>query len=270
MTKDYTPDELDAVQAKPRPRGSLPYLPKERDPLVVAAWLTLALRPPEGWRVTGFERAGRDPLDPCSLMLMNGRETRAYRFKHQRDLGKTSRTTILAASDGWLAVPHLTGSEIEDVWAALVTLGSVTTEHDERDEARKWVEQMLPATLPVTGHTLVPDGRHAALMVLKHQGEFTKPDALVLARPGEDQRYIQRPVRFIDSATGEQWVRAGELATYIRWVLGVEPLSHATLRARLSEVGVVGRLFEDYHPPHPKLNLYGLTEELVESLETRK
>jgi hypothetical protein len=53
----------------------------------------------------------------------------------------------------------------------------------------------------------------------------------------------------------------------VRWVVGVEPLAHGTLRARLYEIGVVHRYFEDYRPPHPKLGLYQLTEALVEHVE---
>jgi hypothetical protein len=99
-------------------------------------------------------------------------------------------------------------------------------------------------------------------MAIRAGGEFTRPDALTLLRPGGDEHYQQRPTRFIDSETGEQWLRAGEMAAFIRWVLGVEPLSGRTLRSRLGEVGVVGRRFEDYRPPHPKLNLYQLPEDL--------
>ena len=53
----------------------------------------------------------------------------------------------------------------------------------------------------------------------------------------------------------------------VRLVVAVEPLSHATLRARLHEIGVVGRLFEDYHAPHPKVQLYQLPDELIQGLQ---
>jgi hypothetical protein len=259
---DYTSDDLDRVQAKARPRGKLPYLPDEPEAVALCDWLTLAFRPPEGWRVVGFERPGRDRNDPASLLLRNGRDARAYRFKQQGDLVMRLRSTVAAVSDGWLRMPHLTAGETEDVWMALCQLGVVQTEWDERAETTKWVEQLVRASLPLAGHTLVPDGRHAGLMALKHAGEFTRVDALAMGRPGEVEGHQQRPARFIDAQTSEQWVRAGETAAYVRWVLGVEPLSGATLRARLSEIGVTGRLFEDYHPPHPKLNLYQLTDDL--------
>lgn len=266
---DFSERDSYVLKAKARPKGTLPYLPDGREPEALRDWLTLACRPDEGWRVSGFERTGRDPRDPCWLQLANGREARTYRFNHQTDLCKDPRITVVSTTDGKLAVPHLTGTEVEDFWVALCQLGTVLTEHDERDETRKWIEQLLPATSVLTGHTLTPEGRHDGLMALKRAGEFTKSDALTYLRPDpvNGSAYLQRPARFVDEKTGDQWVRVGETGTFVRWVVGVEPLSHGTLRARLHEVGVVGRLFEDYRPPHPKLNLYQLTSELIEGLE---
>jgi hypothetical protein len=129
------------------------------------------------------------------------------------------------------------------------------------------MQQLLDVASPVRGKTLVPDGRYEALMALKALGEFTRPDALTLLRGSED--WQRRPARFIDEQTAEQWVRAGETATFLRWVLGVEPLSHSTLRARLSEIGVEARRFEDWRAPHPKMVLCQLTDELVEYVENR-
>jgi hypothetical protein len=262
---DATREELERGKAKPRPRGTLPYPPDNReDVAALRAWLTLAFRPPKGWAVQSFERAGRNKRDPCSLIVANGRESKKFRFAQQHDICKEPRTTIISASDSWLYVPHLTGGEVGDVWAVLCALGDVLTEWDEIDQTREWIEQELPVTMPLNGYTLVPDGRHAGLMAIKGQGEFTKSDALSLMRGGEDVGYQQRPTRFVDSQTGAQYLRTGETACYLRWVVGVEPLSHATLKARLHEIGVVGRWFEDYRPPHPKLRLYQLSDALIE------
>lgn len=265
MTDEFTDTDLDTTQLKARPRGTLPYLPDDADAPTLQAWLTRGLRPPLGWTVQSFERAGRDPRDACWIVVANGRESKTFRFDRQSDLVMRARPTFIGVTDGWLRVPHLTGSEIEDVWAALCLLGRVLTEYDDADDTRKWVEQMIKQTLPLNGHSLASaDERHAALMAIKRAGEFTRPDAEALRKPGEDQRLIQRPTRFIDKQTGEQWLRAGETAAFVRWYLGVEPLSGKTLKARLHEVGVIGRRFEDYRPPHPKLNLYQLPDELLE------
>jgi hypothetical protein len=266
---DFTEADIDAIQGKPRPRGTLTYLPGGRDPEALRTWLTLAFRPEEGWRFDVFERPTTEPSDGCSITFRNGREVVSYRFRHQSDLmGSKLRAMVLSVSDGELDMPHLTGSEIEDVWAAMCKLGHVLTEYDERDETRKWVEQVLTQSIPLTGHTLVPDGRWNALMAIKTHGEFTKPDALALlnAYRNEGNTWLSRPIRFIDCQTGEQWLRAGETATYLRYVVGAEPLSHTTLRGRLHEIGVEAVYFQDRRRPHPKAWLYRLTEELVEYL----
>jgi hypothetical protein len=267
MTR-YTDTDLDVAQGKPRPKGTLPYLTGDRRPEFLRAWLTRACRPEEGFGLSTFERLGREGRDPCVLVFTNGREgSRRFRIKRQIDLMRNPRMVLGSVSDGWLDVPHLTPGEVEDVWMALCRLGSVLTEHDEVDQAREWVEAFVPVTLPLNGYSLVPDTRHDALMAIRRAGTFAKGDALSMLRPSDDQRFAQRPTRFVDSNTGEQWVRPGELATYLRFVIGVEPLPHSTLRARLREIGVVGRYFEDYRPPHPKLALYQLTDELIQNVE---
>jgi hypothetical protein len=264
---DFTQADLDVAKQKARPKGALPYLPDNGDVALLRGWLTRAFRPvTTGWQFHAFERAGRGKLDPCSITFACGRETRTFRFKQQRELISAPRPAVLGIADGWLAMPHLTAGEIEDIWAALCTLGRVLTEHDEVQQTREWIEQMLPATLPLQGHTLVPDGRHEALMAIKAAGEFAKQDALSMIRPSDDQRWQQRPSRFIDSQTGEQHLRAGETACYLRYVVGVEPLSHATLRGRLHEIGVVARLYEDWHGTHPKLTLFQLSDELIKQV----
>jgi hypothetical protein len=270
-----TKDEFDRARGdlgKVRPRGVLPRLPTGRDPDPLQEWLTRAFRPPEGYRADVFERHGRQRTDPCTLTFRNGRDSLTFRFSQQSDLmGARMRATVLAAGDGELDMPHLTGSETEDVWAALCKLGKVLTEVDDRDETRKWMQQLLDATSPLRGHTLVPDGRHDALMAMRGLGEFTRPDALALARPSSSDAFIlRRPVRFVDEQTDEQWVRAGEAATFIRYVVGIEPLAHSTLQGRLQQIGVEARRFEDHRAPHPKNVLLRLTGELIEYVDANE
>lgn len=271
MTR-FSEQDLDSVQEKPRKGGSQPLLQANRDPAYIGGWITRATRPAEqGYHLQTIERLGRDPRDPVVLIYANGREeARRFRVKQQKELMKSPRLTLVSLSDGWLDVPHLTPGEQEDFWTAVCRYAAVLTEFDETDQTREWMEQMLPATMPLNGYSLVPDARHDALMAIRHAGEFTKPDAQQMLRGGEDQRWQQRPSRFIDSNTGEQWIRPGETATYLRHIVGVEPLSHSTLRARLREIGVVGRQFEDYRPPHPKLGLYQLSESLIEFVDGPK
>ena len=126
MTR-FTDDQLDAIQEKPRPRGTLASLSDDDRPADLRSWLTRATRPGAG-ELQSFERFGRDPRDPCRLVYADGRDARTFRVKTQRDLMRNPRTTLVSVSDGWLKVPHLTAGEVEDVWAALCRLGSVLTD----------------------------------------------------------------------------------------------------------------------------------------------
>jgi hypothetical protein len=262
---DFTPDDLDRLAAgdgKPRPKGKLPYLEDELEVDGLRDWLGLAVRPPNGWQVHDFQRAGRGKTDPCTLTITNGRERETFRFDTQQILYTQPRVALHSVSDGRLRMPHLTGTEVEDFWAALTRLGHVLAEYDETHETTKWMEHLLEACEPLVGFTLVPDHRHDGLMALRQRGEFKRSHALTLVRPMEDTKRAHRPVRFVDRQTDDQWVRAGETLCYLRHVEGVEPLAGSTLRARLGEIGVTAKHFEDYRPPHPKALLYRLTDEL--------
>lgn len=269
----YTEEDLDRLQQKPRPKGKLPWAPEGRDLEQMRDWLTLAFRPREGWRFHVFERPTTDPGDGCSITFRNGRETYSYRFRRQSDLmGNRLRAMVLSVSKGELDMPHLTPGEAEDVWAVMCKLSVVLTDWDDRDETRKWAEQMLDDTVPLTGFTLVPDGRRDALMTIKGEGEFRYADAraLVNATGRREDNYsvpLKRPMRFVDSQTGEQWLRLRETGTYLRWVLGAEPISAATLRGRLAEIGVEAKRFQDHRPPHPNAWLFRLTDELIEHVD---
>lgn len=252
---------------KARSRGTLPPLPRGRDLDLIRAWLTLGFRPGDEYQVDTFERAGRLRTDPCSLTFRSGRDTVTYRWASQAELrGSQLRGNVLAITDAWCDMPRLTESEQDDVWAGLVKLGKVVSETDDRDEARKWIQQILDAASALRGYTLVPDGRHDALMALRNHGEFTRPDAEQFVHPGEENS-VRRPVRFVDEKTSEQFLRAGETATFVRHVIGERSLHYSTLRARLAEIGVAAIRFEHHLSPHPKAVLYQLTAELVEYVE---
>jgi hypothetical protein len=268
----HDPEEFDRPD-KPRAKGTLPKLGVGRDPAMLRRFLTVAFAPAEGWQVDTFDRAGREKRDPCSLVVRNGREHFTYRFRNQGDLHSAQlRAVVNGVSDGELAMPHLTPGEIEDVWVALCRLGRVLSEHDDRAEAIAWMEQLLTASVPLraqTGQTLAGDNpaRHDALMAIRAQGEFQREHAERLLRPGgKGDLWLRRPVRFID-LNGSQWVRKGETATFVRWVLGVEPLAVTSLTARLAEIGVHARHFQAWTSPHPKAWLYELTADLIEYVD---
>jgi hypothetical protein len=246
---------------KPRPRGVLPYLPAEVD--LLPLWVTAAFRPPKGFEFEAFDRSSARRGDPCSITFRNGRERRTFRFERQADLHSPAlRASVAGVSAGWLDMPHLTGSEIEDVWVALCKVARVMSEWDDRDTAVKWMHQLIDETALLTGRTLAGDGRHDGLMAMRNQGEFVRRDAEQLVKGGDG--WQRRPVRFVDDQTSEQFVRAGETATFVWHTIGVRQLTRPGLAARLAEIGVENRRYEDRRPPHPKLSLFRLTEDLVE------
>ena len=243
---------------KARPKGILPPLPRGRDLDLIRDFLDRAFRP----GATGDGTAST--ASTCSSAPADSAPTRARSPSgpaatpsptagptQSQLIGPQLRANVLAITDGWCDMPHLTGSEQDDVWAGLVKLGKVVSEVDDRDEARKWVQNILDAASPLRGYTLVPDGRHDALMALRNHGEFKRPDAELFVRPSEENS-VRRPVRFVDDKTGEQFLRAGETITFVRYVAGERSLQGSTLRARLSEIGVQAVRFEHHLQPAPE------------------
>jgi hypothetical protein len=267
----FTETDLDVAQAKPRPKGSLPYLPDPEDFGALCDWLTRALRPPPGWQFERFDRMTQRKADPCSITFRNGQERRTLHFERQADLRGTPRAVrgeLVGVSGGWLRTGKLTESEADDVWVALCYVGQIVSTHDDRDETRKWIEELLDMTVALTGHTLntSPESKHDALMAIRRNGEFHQVDAKAMTQPGSDVSH-RWPLRFVDRETGEQWLRAGETYTFVHYVSGAQRLDRGGLKARLAAIGVESRRFEARQDPHPKAMLYRLTPELVEYVE---
>ena len=268
MSRRVSDEELDQLANNGKPRsGKLPPLKDDLDIDGLRHWLTLAVRPPAGWQVHDVQFAGRHEIDPCVLTISNGRERETFRFDQQRKLEIRPKSTLLRVSGGLLGRGVWSKPTVEAFWEALTRLGEVLTEYSELDETTKWMEHLIDATEVLVGFSLVPDHRHDGLMAMKYRGEFKRTHALALTRPMEDHARAHKPVRFIDRETDFQWVRAGEALCYLRIVEGVEPLPGPLLRARLAEIGVEAKHFEDYRPPHPKALLYHLTGELIEAAE---
>ena len=270
MASDITTDEIARRRRrhelpKARPKGVLPYLPDDTE--LLHLWLTAAFRPPKGFEFEAFDRSGTRKDTPGSIIFRNGRERRRFRFDRQAELQSQGlRMAVAGVTAGWLQMPHLTASEIEDVWVGLCRIARVMTEYDDRDEAVKWMHQLLDESTALRGHTLDGERRHDGLMAIRSQGEFVRRDAEQLVR-GSDG-WQRRPIRFVDEATNRQYVRSGEAATFVRYVVGERILSPQHLRARLVEISVEWQHHEDRRPPHPKLNLYVLSDDLVEYVES--
>lgn len=251
---------------KARPRGTLPQLPDADDLERNCEWLTRAYKPPDGWTFEAFYRASQRRVDSCEIVFRRGAERHRFRFDEQADLIGTAtkvRANVLGVTDGWAGMPLLTVSEISDFWAAHTRVGQILNRHDDRDETRKWIEQLLDVAAPLRGYTIAEAGpnRHDALMALRAHGEFKQPDAVQMGRGGE---WTTRPVRFIDSETGEQWIRASEAFYFVKHVCGAEKVDRGKLTDRAAAIGVERSRFEHHAEPHPKAVLYRLTAALIE------
>jgi hypothetical protein len=230
----------------------------------VRDWLTAALGPPPGYAVAEFTRAGRQRGDPCRLTLeAPGGGRVSFRWNEQRELASASslRASLYSQCDGLLRMASLSKAELEDVWAALCSLALVLTEQDERDEMAEWLAGFLAVADPLTGYTLTPAGRPDALAAIRERTRFTRRTALELSDPQIDPSTVAHPTVVVDRADGSRWIRASELATYVRHVIGVG-IAQGTLDARIGEIDArrvpievrVGKW-------HPKLVLYQLPED---------
>lgn len=266
--QEFTDDdfEVEARRKRPdqkRPKGTLPYLPDADELNAWCDWLTAAFRPRHG-RVVGFERAGLDREQACTLIVQNGRDQHRYRFKHQGDLMSARlRPTVLAVGGPDLRMPHLTTGEVEDVWAALCMLGAVQPD-DEVDQARDWLHACLDVARPLEGYTLnnVAD-RRDALLELRRWGEFTHLHAIAVVR-NPDGPWPRQPACLVDRITGDFWLRVGESLNVLRHIVGVNPLKVATLTARFHEIGVDRVQFDDRRAhPRAKARLYRVPQGVV-------
>jgi hypothetical protein len=228
-------------------------------------WLTEALAPAPGYRVIEFERAGRHRADPCKLTLdAPGGGRVSFRWNEQRELWSAGsiRATFYAQCDGQLRVPALSKGELEDIWAALCSLAQVLVDQDERDETCEWVAGFIAAAETENGITFTPAGRADAVAALCCRKQFTRRAALELSDPTIDPRIPARPVVVIDTVDSSRWVRAGELATYVRHVIGATPLAQGTLDARIGEIGGRREFIEIRRGGwHPKVVLYRFPED---------
>lgn len=227
-------------------------------------WLTTALGPPPGYILQDFTRAGRQKTDPCELVLeAPGGGRVAYRFNEQRELSTPSslRAAIAAVTDSLCRVPALTRSEQEDIWIGLCALAEVLVQQDDRDEMRDWLEGFLRTAAHINGLTFEPEGQFDALLALQRRRLFTRAAALALSDPNIAPEQKTRPVVVHDGKTSRLWVRAGELATYLRHVVGTGPMPQSALDGRMAEVGADRMYFEKrIEEKHPHAVLYQLPE----------
>jgi hypothetical protein len=250
----------------PRVERRLKKLPRPDEPLsAVRDWLTKALAPAAGFRVEDFLRHGRQRTDGCELVLLGpGGQRRYFEVGEQRLLSTagTVRATVVAATDALCRPGSLTKAEQEDIWVALVTLATVTANQDLKDEARDWLEQAEAAAERIEGHTLEPPGRLDALQKLVDRRYFNRLRALEYSDPLADPATKPRPALLVDKNTGERWMRVGEVACFLRHVLGTPSMTQPTIDGRLAAFYVDRKDFSAKGAAgYAKASLYRLPDE---------
>ena len=208
-------------------------------------WLTAAIRPAFG-RVEDFIRHGRQRIDGCAVVVVEGTERVEFKIAEQRDLlAGNLRATLASVSDGALRVPALSRTEQEDIWIALVTLATVTAEQSTEEETRDWLEQAEDAASPIRG-SLAPGERYAALEQILGHGTFTRERALAhtdprsYTDPGDRPRpVLLQEIALVDDkpTVAARWMRVGDVAMFLRYCTLAPPMSHLTLDGRIEAAG---------------------------------
>ena len=255
MSPEYTDTDLDVAQGKPRPKGTLPHLTADRRPEFLKSWLTRALRPPEGWHVETFDRYGREARDPACCSSRTGASTPATdsgnrKTSHEPRAWRSSRRPMAGSTSP--PNPGRGRRRVDGALSARLGLVRIRRSRASGRMARMFLPVAAASRLQLD--TRPPIRRaHGDTQA----GTFGKGDALSHLAPERRPTLCATPdaVRR-SSKRASNGCAPASLPRSCRWVLGVEPLAHSTLRARLREIGVVARRFEDWGGCHPKLGLY--------------
>ena len=230
-----------------RPKGSIPKLTDEilDDPEWLRDWLTVALRPRQGWRVLDFSH-GDDEDVSCKLELSNGQDRAKYHWRTLRDLSASPERldrSISAKASGQLRPPQLTKPEHGDLIRALCTLRPAVVGQSVPDKAKDWLFKVLDAARPLEGHTLTDTpGQKDALAALRRINEFSPLDADAVRRRPEDS-WPRQPICLIDRVTGALGLRPLEALTILRHIHQIK-MRQAVLTFHWNEIGIEYRHFD--------------------------
>lgn len=226
-------------------------------------WLTDSFQLPVGYSVAHVVRHGRQRIDPLTIHITsgNGQPDWTVRFAEQRDTMRPGslRNTLSSETDGKIRMPYVSEVEASDVFAALCLAASTASAQDARDETQDWADQVVDNAEPVHGYTLQKDGRYDALMMLVARGVFDvrRAKALLAGTLSPEQRQVL----LVDKVTGWRYLRASEVATYIRLLIGPAPMAQPTLDARLAEIGIDRVRYEERRGRrHPAVVFYVLPD----------
>jgi hypothetical protein len=274
---EFTRDLSNAAEPPGNNHRGWPKMPPHGAGLAtIRDYLTDAAQLPLGYVVHEAERLGQYGSDPMTVTIRTPGDARniVVRFRNQRDASKPSalRGAFAEATSGASRMKYPKPAEASDFYVVVCALARVTEDSTTADETAAWLVEYLGNADHCGGYTLTGNGVHDALEALRSRQEFTAPQARAWVAgqlaPGD------RWTLFVDSETGEQWVRVGEFATYVRHVIGgVGHLGQHTLDALMKEIGSRRRLFVSDRRRrnangqrvggHPALSLYGVPTDLT-------
>lgn len=232
---------------------------------VVRDYLTEASRMPQGWRAATCERFGTEGTDAMVLVFAGPEGEGLYvRFAHQAHAGKpaTLRAEMASQTSGLSRMHHPSQAQAGDFYNMCCALAGAISGADVEQVMREELRTYIDQAHALTGHGLTrSETLRAGLEALSARPEFRRKDAIYyLKTPNDELRSYERPVCLIDAVTGERWLRAGELATWMRHVSTAHQggLSQSTLDSLLAEIGVTRHRLQTTgsKTPHLSFTLY--------------
>lgn len=184
-----------------------------------------------GWapvEVADVIRDGIRPVDGLRIVLTNGI---VIEFAHQGDI--TARgiwdKTLRLATNGHADPPQLKGWELSKVLGSLCILAVAPVAQFEADDLSAFLGDFLELVEPLTGHGIEDSaGRYELIAALRARPQWNPREA----KP----ETTTKPVLVVDAQTGVEYLRAGEIWSYMAH-RGVG-LSAAQFPGRMTGVGL--------------------------------
>jgi hypothetical protein len=236
-------DELrDIGQEALSPNGSKPKgWPKlpghDAGPKEIRDYLTHAAQLPRNWQVEAAERHGVHPTDPLSITIRAPQTNVSVYFEAQRECSKAGalRGAFMEATRGASRMKYPKPAEASDFYAMVCALAHVGSTSTIADETMAWLEEYLDLAHLDERHSLKPPHRYDTLAWLRRRRLFDRHQAnrYISGNLAPDEHWVA----LVDTETEELWIRAAELASYLRHVYGVGGIAMHTLDARIRELG---------------------------------
>ncbi|MFN8131164.1 MAG: hypothetical protein U0R70_06405 [Solirubrobacteraceae bacterium] len=217
--KRTTARKRSLLPSTPPPPGT----PREE----VAAWLSAAL----GLGSDPVQSAARYGRHDDARLVVVLRSGQRVTFEAQRDAfeGRTLVRRFVLATGA--TIPTYGPADAQQVATALVRLADLIDDGDDRAEALEWARSFLAGAQRNTIEVAdagTPPGRYEAISAL-----------IAWKAPGDVPPYAppaDRSALILDTATGDRWARASDVAAHVRYLAG-RPISWPALHGRMVEIG---------------------------------